>query len=127
MKKETMKNKTGITLIALVITIVVLLILAGISLVALTGDNGLVNQAIKAKEASDLSDVKDEVMQEWYSVQNETRKEYLSNSEMAARIEDRLHAEDPNATVKEQNETFEVVYKGYTLEIGADGQVTSNK
>lgn len=45
-----LKNKTGITLIALVITIVVLLILAGISISTLTGDNGILTKSINAKE-----------------------------------------------------------------------------
>ncbi|MCI8637447.1 MAG: BspA family leucine-rich repeat surface protein, partial [Clostridia bacterium] len=44
------KNIKGITLIALVITIIVLLILAGISINVLTGQNGILNKANKAKE-----------------------------------------------------------------------------
>lgn len=47
--KEKTKNK-GITLIALVITIIVLLILAGVTIATLTGDNGILNQAGKAKD-----------------------------------------------------------------------------
>lgn len=44
------KNTTsGITLIALVITIIVLLILAGVTIATLTGDNGILLQANKAK------------------------------------------------------------------------------
>ena len=42
-------NEKGITLIALVVTIIVLLILAGISIGALTGNNGIINQAQNAK------------------------------------------------------------------------------
>ena len=38
-KKIDIKNKKGITLIALVITIIVLLILAGVSIAMLTGEN----------------------------------------------------------------------------------------
>lgn len=49
---KSKKNK-GITLIALVVTIVILLILAGVSIIALTGDNGILNQAAKAKEKSE--------------------------------------------------------------------------
>lgn len=45
-----MKNKKGITLIALVITIVVLLILAGISISMLGGENGIITRAIESKE-----------------------------------------------------------------------------
>lgn len=40
----------GITLIALVITIIVLLILVGVTLNALTGENGVLNQATTSKE-----------------------------------------------------------------------------
>lgn len=47
-----LKNKRGITLIALVITIIILLILAGITIVALTGDNGLFARAQQAKETT---------------------------------------------------------------------------
>lgn len=44
-----LKQKKGITLIALVITIIVLLILAGISIATLTGENGVLTQANNAK------------------------------------------------------------------------------
>ena len=44
-----MKNQKGITLIALVITIIVLLILAAVSIAMLTGENGILTQANKAK------------------------------------------------------------------------------
>ena len=47
--KERLKERKGITLIALVITIIVLLILAGVSIAMLTGENGILNQANKAK------------------------------------------------------------------------------
>lgn len=63
----------GITLIALVVTIVVLLILAGISISALTGDNGIVNQANLAKIETELQSV-----EEAYNV-------YLVNSEKTNR------------------------------------------
>ena len=49
-----MKEK-GITLIALVITIIVLLILAGVSISMLTGDNGILTQAQRAKELTEAS------------------------------------------------------------------------
>ena len=58
MKREYIKNK-GITLIALVVTIIVTLILAGISIAALTGENGLINSAYKAKKQSEISEEKE--------------------------------------------------------------------
>ena len=58
--KERMKQEKGITLIALVITIIVLLILAGVTIAALTGENGILNQANKAKIKSDIAEVKEQ-------------------------------------------------------------------
>ena len=48
-----LKNFKGITLIALVVTIVIMLILSGISIATLTGNNGLITQANKAKEETE--------------------------------------------------------------------------
>ena len=47
---ERLKNKSGITLIALVITILVLLILAGVTINITLGENGLFNQTKLAAE-----------------------------------------------------------------------------
>ena len=52
MNEIVRKKERGITLIALVITIIVLLILAGISIAMLSGDNGILNRAVQAKEAT---------------------------------------------------------------------------
>lgn len=54
--KGRKKQEKGITLIALVITIIVLLILAGVTIATLTGDNGILNQAGKAKEKTTEAD-----------------------------------------------------------------------
>ena len=51
--KMKSKNNKGITLIALVITIIVLLILAGVSIAMLTGQNGILTQAARAKEETE--------------------------------------------------------------------------
>ena len=55
------KNDLGITLIGLVVTIIVLLILAGVSIALLTGDNGIMTQAKKAKITNELSEYKEQV------------------------------------------------------------------
>ena len=54
--EKIFKNKTGITLIALVITIIILLILAGVTIATLTGDNGILNNAGKAKEETEQAE-----------------------------------------------------------------------
>ena len=56
-QKRMQKNSKGITLIALVITIIVLLILAGVTIATLTGDNGILNQAGKAKEQTEKAEI----------------------------------------------------------------------
>ena len=48
--KLNLKERNGITLIALVITIIVLLILAAVSIATLTGQNGILTQANNAKD-----------------------------------------------------------------------------
>ena len=58
-KEKMLKNKNGITLIALVVTIVVLLILAGVSISMLTGENGIIKQAQEAKEKSEIAEEKE--------------------------------------------------------------------
>ena len=54
-----MKEQKGITLIALVITIIVLLILAGVSIAMLTGENGILNQAVKAGDNTKVAEAKE--------------------------------------------------------------------
>lgn len=54
-----MKDNKGITLIALVITIIVLLILAGITIAMLTGENGILGNATKAKAYDEIGTAKD--------------------------------------------------------------------
>lgn len=58
MKVKTRESK-GITLIALVITIIVLLILAGVSIAMLSGENGILSQANKAKVEQSHATVKE--------------------------------------------------------------------
>ena len=60
MKTNLGKNK-GITLIALVITIIILLILAGVSIAMLTGNNGILSQASKAKNETELASAREQL------------------------------------------------------------------
>ena len=60
-RKRITEKQKGITLIALVITIIVLLILAGVSIATLTGQNGILTQANRAKEQTDEAKEEEEV------------------------------------------------------------------
>ena len=68
-----MKNNLGITLIALVITIIVLLILAGVSIAMLTGKNGILSQAAKAKEETEKAQANEAAILDEYN-------KYLNNA-----------------------------------------------
>ena len=56
-----MKNDKGLTLIALIITIIVLLILAGVSIAMLTGENGILTNAIQAKLKTEIAQIQEEL------------------------------------------------------------------
>ncbi len=58
--KKIIKKAKGITLISLVITIIILLILAGVTLSLTLGDNGIITQAEKAKEAHEIAAIKED-------------------------------------------------------------------
>ena len=58
--KKIIKKAKGITLISLVITIIILLILAGVTLSLTLGDNGIITQAGKAKEAQEIAAIKED-------------------------------------------------------------------
>ena len=55
-----MKDKKGITLVALVVTIIILIILAGVSINLVLGDNGIITIAKKAKENIELAKIEEE-------------------------------------------------------------------
>ena len=57
--RKIVKKQKGITLIALVITIIVLLILASVTIGVISGDNGILKNAGKAKEDTEISEEKE--------------------------------------------------------------------
>ena len=60
-KNRKPTRQEGITLLVLVITIVVLLILAGITINAVTGDNGAIVNASKAKFRTEIRDIEEKI------------------------------------------------------------------
>ena len=108
MKIKELTKKEGITLIALVITILILLILAGITITAITGENGLLNSALKAKEETEIENEKEIIGRataqtigedDRGNIQKETLQENLDNETSKGKTE-----------VKEKNEKFEVIF-----------------
>lgn len=90
----------------MVITIIVLLILAGISIATLTGDNGILSKANKAKEETELAEVKEKVnlMLADYRIEkidNQELKllEYFNERKEKGEIDDVLENQEGNIEV----------------------------
>ena len=110
--KRNFKNAKGITLIALVITIIVLLILVGVTIATLTGDNGILNQAGKAKEQTEKADIIERAKIEIVGVQSE------NNGELPKEDLDRiLKSYDKDGTIRidDEGNRYIVTSKNYKI------------
>ena len=132
MRRNMAKNQSGITMMSLVITVILLLLLATVTIAVLTGENGVIKRADDAHYAQEVADVREDLMQKWYIVVDENKKDYLNNTEMASRLQDKLRTSengDSNATAayREENDTIEVTYKGHDYEIQTNRQITNKR
>ena len=89
--KEYLKEKKGITLVALVVTIVVLLILASISIGVLGGDDGIIKRAQESKDKTEQSELEEDVDVAYIEYEGQLRKsnnlEYYLNKIQKANVE----------------------------------------
>ena len=103
-------NQRGITLIALVITIIVLLILAGVSIAMLTGQNGILTQAQKAKTTT----------------ANKSAEEKVKLAVMAARSQSETGALEADKLVTEVTTNYggqaETTAGGFPVTVTIDGK-----
>ena len=84
-----MKNRNGITLIALIITIVILIILAGVAINLAVGENGIFNKAKFAKEKYTNEEyLEQEQLNEIYAYLNKDSKlpENTKDTEMGTQV-----------------------------------------
>ena len=117
--KLNLKERKGITLIALVITIIVLLILAGVSIAMLTGQNGILTQAQKAKTTTDNKSAEEKVKLAVMSAR--------TRSETASLELDKLKEEITNQGGTATNNEFplSVTIDGKTFTVANTGVVTT--
>ena len=80
--KKHLKPNKGITLIALVLTIIVLLILAGVTIAALSGPNGILTNATKAREDNAKAQVIEEARVDILAKQTEKMGESPTAEEL---------------------------------------------
>ena len=119
--KLKLRERKGITLIALVITIIVLLILAGVSIAMLTGQNGILTQAQNAKTTNENKSAEEKVKLAIMAAR--------SQSETGALDADKLIAEITNnygGTASKTNDGFPVnaTVDGKNFKIDGEGNVT---
>ena len=109
-----MKNNfRGITLIALVITIIVLLILAGVSIAMLTGQNGILSQASKAAEETEVASAIEQAKIDVLNWQNEQLKKGLSADITKESLKNILQGKEYVGTVGDSS--FTTAKNGYTV------------
>ncbi len=126
---EKQRKTNGITLIALVITIIILLILAGVAIVTLTGENGVLGKAEKAKTENIKKSAEEKVKIEVigsYSEDGTINLEDLNTN--LRKIEGLTDILSPNGTsIMNQNKIeklpIDVVVDGYIIEISENREV----
>ena len=113
MKTKEMK---GITLIALVITIVVLMILAGVSINTVLGDDGIIQKAKEAAEATKRASAEEEmnrlVLEYQLASNDETLESFLQEKVTEGRIDGVTDNGDGTITI-----TKKVEGKDYTITV----------
>ena len=123
-----LKNKKGITLIALVVTIVVLLILAGVTISLLLDENGIIAKSKDARTETRVSQIEDEVgmWKQHNFINKESNQAQESADTMLANLisrklltEDEIDRNQELITIKKKDGTIvkEISYSNVTINI----------
>ena len=123
-----LKNKKGITLIALVVTIVVLLILAGVTISLLLDENGIIAKSKDARTETRVSQIEDEVgMWKQHNFINKESNQAQENADtMLANLisrklltEEEIDRDQELITIKKKDGTIikEISYSNVTINI----------
>ena len=123
-----LKNKKGITLIALVVTIVVLLILAGVTISLLLDENGIIAKSKDARTETRVSQIEDEVgMWKQHNFINKESNQAQENADtMLANLisrklltEEEIDRDQELITIKKKDGTIEkeISYSSVTINI----------
>ena len=136
--KDKIKKEKGITLIALTITIIVLLILAGITIATISGDNGILQNAARAKEETEQAE-KDEKKK--LGDMEDTINEYVTGIEIEQVTDSKpgeLETDETDSNTYIINSIEDLVvfasdvrngntYEGKTVKLGLSLDFNSNK
>ena len=118
-----LKNKKGITLIALVVTVVVLIILAGVSINAVIGDDGIIKKAQNSANLTKEAEVKEAINRtilEFYLTNDyETLEDFLKAKVTEGKIDSVTKNADGTLTVKKGE--YSVTVENKTNSSGGSG------
>ena len=104
------RKERGITLIALVVTIVVLLILAAVSISMLGGENGIITQAINAKEENEIAEEKERVELAAVAAAGKDGWGEITEENLAEELTKNIGTRDEDYTLSKEGESFLVTY-----------------
>ena len=122
--KENRKNR-GITLIALVITIIVLLILAGITIGAITGNNGIIQNALSAKEKTEIANEREIVEEATVQAMGKNKRGNIVKDELQEEL-DKITGEGKTIVTEDKEELgyfVKFVDSGRIYKVSIDGDV----
>ena len=117
-KGTKVKEKRGITLIALVITIIVLLILAAVSIATLTGENGILTRANDAKEQTEIASVKEQAQLDianWMAERLKNNEDTTLDDSTIKSIIETANASNSNKYYKELQGDRIITPSGYEI------------
>ena len=120
-----MKKETGITLLALVITIIVLLILAGIIIGAITGDNGIIQNALSAKEQTEIANEREIVEEATVRAMGKNKRGNIVRDELQEEL-DKITGEGETIVTTDTEESgyfVKFVDSGRIYKVSIDGEV----
>ena len=120
--KTKLKRNKGITLISLIVTIIVLLILAGVAISMLSGENGILNQATRAKTRTESKTIEEQVK---LAVSDALmRGNDLTKIESTTDLKDALKSQGLDVEVTGDATTgYKVETEKVTYEVSANGKV----
>ena len=122
--ENKIKSQNGITLLVLVITIIILLILAGITINAITADNGIINNAGRAKEEAEIANEKEIVEKATVQAMENNKYGNIEKSELQSALDKQMG--EGKTETDDVGEEFEVGFldskRYYTVD--KDGNVT---
>ena len=124
-RNQKLKTQKGITLLVLVITIIVLLILAGITISAITSDNGIIKNALSAKERTEINSEREVVEQATVQAMGNNKRGNIVRDELQDEL-DRITGEGKTivtADTEEGGYFVKLVDSRRIYKVSIDGEV----